>query len=69
MTFDLILKIEDVIKTLNARQQSIARQLVSDPKFSIFEQTIFDKTDLYLIDLSTNKNYNLITYIKSKCGC
>jgi hypothetical protein len=69
MNIELIQRIEKVIETLNPKQQVIARNLQIDPKFQILEMTMYNKSELFIKDLSTNQNYLFVTFIKSRCNC
>jgi hypothetical protein len=69
MNINLIQRIEDVISTLNPRQQVIARNLQIDPIFQILEMSIYGKSNIFIKDLSTNQKYEFITFVKSKCNC
>ena len=70
MNFDTITSIEKFIGNLNnPRKQSLARELVVNPNFRIFEMTILDKTDLFLKDNQNGNTYQLSAFINSKCNC
>jgi len=69
MNIELIQRIERIIETLNPKQQVIARNLQIDSKFQILEMTMYNKSELFIKDLSTNQIYLFIIFVKSRCNC
>jgi predicted GTPase len=69
MNIELIQRIERIIETLNPKQQVIARNLQIDPKFQILEMTMYNKSELFIKDLSTNQIYLFVIFVKSRCNC
>jgi hypothetical protein len=69
MNIELIQRIERIIETLNPKQQVIARNLQIDSKFQILEMTMYNKSELFIKDLSTNQIYLFVIFIKSRCNC
>jgi hypothetical protein len=69
MNIELIQRIERIIETLNPKQQVIARNLQIDSKFQILEMTMYNKSELFIKDLSTNQIYLFVIFVKSRCNC
>lgn len=69
MQADIIIKVQNLIETLNSNQQIIARNLLMDSNFIINEMTINGSKDIYIKDITENNLYHFETYVKSKCNC
>ena len=66
---DLIIKIHNLIETLNHNQQVIARNLMDNSNFQISEMFIFGTNQIVIRDLITTEVFIFKDYIKSKCNC
>lgn len=64
MKVELIIKLEKLIESLNSKQQSIARGIVSNPNYKIIE---IDNE--ILISDKSNTISNFKNFIKSQCNC
>jgi len=70
MNYETIVAIEKFIENLdNPKKQIIARELVVNPNYHIFEMTFFRNTDLFLKEITSNNTYKLSSFINSKCNC
>jgi hypothetical protein len=65
----VINKIEELIQTLNQKQQIIANRTKINKNFRFFESFVGDYSEIYFEDLMTKQIYHFKTYIKSNCGC
>jgi hypothetical protein len=69
MNADLIMKLNVLIEELNHTQQNIARNLMIDTQYRIFEMTVNRLTDMYIQELKSGQKYHFLTFVKSKCNC
>jgi hypothetical protein len=69
MTAELILKLNLLIEDLNHTQQNIARNLISDSNYKVFEMTANSRTEIYIQDLKTGQKYHFVQFVRSKCNC
>jgi len=70
MNADLILKLNDLIESLNSNQQDIARNLIIDEKNYLIMDTTYNRIrDIYIKNLKNNEVHNFIAFVKSKCNC
>jgi hypothetical protein len=69
MTAELILKLNLLIEDLNHTQQNIARNLISDSNYKVFEMTANSRTEMYIQDLKTGQKYHFVQFVRSKCNC
>jgi hypothetical protein len=70
MNYETIVSFENFIEKLdNPRKQQIARNIILDSKFEIFEQEHFNTKQLFITEKSTNNVWLLSTFISSKCNC
>lgn len=65
MKYELLEKVNQLLLTMNLRQQSIGREILIDTNFQIFEESSI----LLLKDKKTGVVYKLQDYIKAKCNC
>lgn len=65
MKYELLEKVNELLLTMNLRQQSIGREILIDTNFKIFEESSI----LLLKDKKTGVVYKLQDFIKSKCNC
>jgi hypothetical protein len=69
MNADLIMKLNVLIEELNHTQQNIARNLMIDTQYRIFEMTVNRLTDMYIQELKSGQKYHFLNFVKSKCNC
>lgn len=69
MNADLIIKLNELIDTLNSKQQDIARNLIIDKNFLIMDSTYNRHRDIYIKNLKTNEVHVFLMYVRSKCNC
>ena len=69
MNADLIMKLNVLIEELNHTQQNIARNLMIDTQYRIFEMTVNRLTDMYIQELKSGQKYHFLNFVKSKCKC
>jgi hypothetical protein len=70
MNYETIVSIENFIDRLgNPRKQQIARNLILDKKFEIFEQDYYNSKRLFISEKSSKNVWLLSTFISSKCNC
>ena len=69
MNADLIIKLNELIDTLNSKQQDIARNLIIDKNFLIMDSTYHRQRDIYIKNLKTNEVHVFLMYVRSKCNC
>ena len=65
----LIQRINDLIDSMNPKQQSIARQLILDKTYDFSVNHIRNVDEIYLINKSTGESYHFLTFVKNKCNC
>jgi hypothetical protein len=70
MTYETIVSFENFVERLNnPKKQFIARNLILDSKYEIFEEDFLQKKELFIKEKSTNNVWRLSTFISSKCNC
>ncbi len=69
MNTETILRLNDEISKMNAKQQVIARSLSIDSNFQIFEKLFLEEKCIVIKDISSGKTFLLLEYVKSKCNC
>ena len=70
MTYETIVSIENFIERLdNPKKQIIARNLITDSKYDIFEEFFFKSKELFIKEKSSNNIWKLSNFISSKCNC
>jgi hypothetical protein len=66
---ELIMRLNVLIEKLNHTQQNIARNLMIDDNYQIFEMTVNRSTDMYIHELKSGQKYHFVNFVKSKCNC
>lgn len=69
MNSETIQKLNKLIESLNTKQKSIAKGLILNKRFRIFESVVRNEVDLFIEDINTKEITHLLTYIKSNCNC
>jgi hypothetical protein len=69
MNAQVINKIEDLIQTLNQKQQMIANKIKLEKNYRFFESLVRGNSEIFFEDLSTKNIYHLVTHIKNTCQC
>ena len=69
MNAQVINKIEELIQTLNQKQQIIANKIKLENNYRFFESTVRGNPEVFFEDKSNKNIYHLITYIKNICQC
>ncbi len=68
-TAHLIQKVEDLISSMNSKQQQIAKQLILDSRYEIIEMDYRNNQEVFLKELKSGELFHFLTFIKSKCNC
>lgn len=70
MDFETILSVENFIENLsNPRKQIIARELVVNNNFEIFQHELFGKKELFIKEKHSEGIYKLSAYLHTRCNC
>ena len=70
MNYETIVSFENFIENLdNPKKQIIARNLVLDSKYEIFEDDFLKSRELFIREKSSNNVWKLSNFISSKCNC
>lgn len=70
MDIELSIILEQIISNMNARQQSIARNILVDKKFRVVTKSkSASKLEVYIRNNISGEFYLFSDYVKSICGC
>lgn len=70
MDYETIVSFENFVENLdNPKKQIIAKNLILDSRFEIFEQEFLQEKELFVREKSTNNIWRLPTFISSRCNC
>lgn len=69
MKSEVLIKIHNIIDSLNHKQQIIARDLLNNPLFEVTQISIYGKPKIVIKDIAKDEVYDFVDYVQSKCNC
>ena len=69
MNHEFLIKVHNLIDTFNFNQQMVARELMLNPNYELYEDTAYGFNRVLIRELKSNKIYFFIDYVKGRCNC
>ena len=69
MSHEFLIKINNLIDTFNFNQQMIARELMINPNFHLYEDSAFGFNRILIKEKKSGNIYYFQDYVRGKCNC